>query len=52
VRLVAFKTRQDGRYDPPTLKDLWLESDQFYGVLHRWQADFLAEWESLPKAED
>ena len=52
VRLVAFKTRQDGHYDPPTLKDLWLESEQFYGVLHRWHADFLAESESLPKVSD
>jgi hypothetical protein len=52
VRLIAFKTRPDGRFDPSTLKDLWIESEQFYDVLHRWQADFLAEWESLPKVKD
>jgi len=52
VRLIGFKTGVNGRYDPSTLKDLWLESDQFYGVLHRWRADFLAEWKSSPKVKD
>jgi Immunity protein 42 len=52
VRLIGFRTKPDGRYDHSTLKDLWLESEEFYGVLHRWHSDFLAEWESLPKVRD
>lgn len=52
VRLVAFELGADGRYDPSTLADLWIESDQFYEVLRRWTQDFLAEWKSLPKVKD
>jgi hypothetical protein len=52
VRLIGFKTGPDGWCDPSTLKDVWLEGDQFYGVLHRWHVDFLAKWESLPKIKD
>jgi Immunity protein 42 len=49
VRLIAFKTRPDGRYDPETMNDLYLSSDEFYGVLQCWQAEFLSEWKALPK---
>jgi len=52
VRLVAFKLGAEGRYDPSTLADLWIESDQFYEVLRRWSQDVLAEWKSLPKVKD
>jgi len=52
VRLIGFRTRPDGRYDSSTLKDVWLEGEQFYGVLHRWHASFLAEWESFSKVKD
>jgi hypothetical protein len=51
VRLIAFTLGENGRYDPATLTDLWLESDHFYGVLEDWHSRFLAEWELLPKVE-
>jgi hypothetical protein len=49
VRLIAFKTEQTGRFDSATLSDLTLKSDDFYDVLRRWHAEFLSEWEALPK---
>lgn len=49
VRLIAFTLREDGKYDPPTLTDIWLESDHFYGVLQDWRSRFLGDWELLPK---
>ena len=52
VRLIAFKTREDGSCDPSTLKDVWLESEQFYGILRHWHDSFVDEWDSLPKIMD
>jgi hypothetical protein len=52
VRLIGFKTTPDGRFNSSTLRDVWLEGEQFYGVLHSWHASFLADWEALPKVKE
>ena len=50
VRLIAFKSRDDGyHHDPITLNDVWLEADKFYGILAEWTDAFEAEWMRLPK---
>lgn len=35
--------------DPPTVRDVWLKADEFYGILQRWHDAFLAEWAAAPK---
>jgi len=50
VRLIAFQPLEDGSHDPATLRDVWLGSDEFYGILQRWRDAFESEWASLPKA--
>jgi hypothetical protein len=52
VRLIGFKSDDTDRYDPATLKDIWLSSDDFYSVLSRWRDAFEAEWETAPKIRD
>ena len=52
VRLIGFKSGEDGMRDPSTLSDVWLSSEQFYGVLEKWQADFLTEWTASDKAPE
>jgi len=48
VRLVGFR-RSDYRHEPGTLRDVWLDSDQFYDVLQRWWTEFDAQWAAAPK---
>jgi hypothetical protein len=52
VRLIAFRTAESGLHDPATLKDQWLDGEQFYAVLREWRDAFEAEWASLPKVAD
>jgi len=48
VRLIGFK--HDGeRHIPATLREVWLESSQFYEVLCQWRDRILAEWLAAPK---
>jgi len=49
VRLIAFKSSSDGSYDPASLTEIWITSDNFYSVLECWHSSFLEEWTSLPK---
>jgi hypothetical protein len=51
VRLVAFVS-SDTLYDRPSLRDVWLSKDDFYGILQDWQTCFEAEWEAHPKSPD
>jgi hypothetical protein len=49
VRLIAFRTGQDGLHDAGTLSDKLLDADEYYGVLKQWHSSFEAEWISLPR---
>jgi len=51
VRLVAFKSVAGGSYDPATLRDVRLESDDFYGLLANWHSTFEKDWASSPKVD-
>jgi hypothetical protein len=31
---------------------VWLEANEFYGVLERWREEFEAEWVSAPKTNE
>jgi len=49
VRLLAFKGNPRHMYDPATLRDVCLESDNFYTLLRGWHDAFENQWASLPK---
>jgi hypothetical protein len=49
VRLIAFTGTPDFRYDPASLRDLWLPQDEFYDILQEWHDRFRDEWKSFPK---
>jgi hypothetical protein len=52
VRLIAFKVASSGSngyYVPGSLKDQWLDADEFYSILQRWRDAFEAEWTAMPK---
>lgn len=49
VRLIGFKSPEGYTYDPGTLSDLLIGSEQFYGTLQRWVDSFEEEWKNLPK---
>ncbi len=52
VRLIAFRSGQDGFPDPSTLRDVWMEAKLFYETLDRWRAAFETEWAKMPKREN
>lgn len=49
VRLIGFKSQDDFRHDPSTLRDVTLSAESFYGTLERWRTAFEREWEALPR---
>lgn len=49
VRVVAFKSAPDGGYDPATLRDARLATDEFYAILQEWHDAFEKEWASLAR---
>lgn len=51
VRLIGFKTLEDGSHDPATLGDAWMDADTYYGVLTQWRDAFENEWSSFPKSD-
>ena len=53
VRLIAFRCG-DGHfnYEPCTLRDVWLASDEYYDVLQKWSAAFEREWNATPKTPE
>lgn len=36
-------------YQPDSLREQWLSSDEFYGLLEEWRQAFLREYDALPK---
>jgi Immunity protein 42 len=49
VRVIAFQCGDSFLPDPSTLRDIWLTSDDFYGILQRWRDAFEADWAATPK---
>jgi hypothetical protein len=49
VRLIAYVNTPDYLYDPETLREVWLSSDDFYEVLQNWRDRFEAKWRAAPK---
>jgi hypothetical protein len=50
VRLIGFKSDPGGyHHNPATLRDVWLETDKFYGILQSWRDAFKSEWMAAPK---
>ena len=46
VRLIAYKSwDQDWHHDPASLRDVWLNADEFYGILQQWHDAFISEWQ-------
>lgn len=52
VRLIGFRRCEGQVHDPSTLRDVWLEADDFYDVLDRWRVAFETEWSALPKVSE
>ena len=55
VRLIADKPpreQNDYLHDPKTLRDVWLDADEFYGILEKWRDAFEAEWQAAPKISE
>ena len=52
VRLIAYVSTPDNLYDPATLRDVSLSSDDFYDILQDWRDRFEAEWMAAPKVPD
>jgi hypothetical protein len=50
VRVIGFKYDDQYRHIPSTLKDVWLDADQFYDVMGRWLAEFALQWSAATKA--
>jgi hypothetical protein len=47
VRIIADRSPKDYyeyRYDPETLRDVWIRADEFYEIVKQWRDAFLAEW--------
>lgn len=49
VRLLAFKIAERGDCLPEAVRDIWILSDQFYGILRVWRDKFVEEWQNAPK---
>lgn len=49
VRIVGFKRSRESYFCLDDLRDVWLDSGQFYGILEEWKAKFEAEWLAAPK---
>lgn len=44
VRVIGFQCKETDAPSPETIRDAWVDADDFYSVLAQWQAQFYAEW--------
>ena len=51
VRLIGFRSAETSLVDAGSLRDVWIEADDFYGMLQEWRRRFEEEWMSLSKAD-
>lgn len=49
VRLIAFKNTGHEDDVASTLAEVWMNTDEFYGLLDKWQSKFEAEWAAALK---
>lgn len=49
VRLIAFKNTSHQDDVGSTLAEAWMNADEFYGLLDKWQSRFEAEWAAALK---
>jgi len=49
VRLIAFSRAETAIVDPDSLREVWLDQKDFYGVLEEWYERFNSEWQSFSK---
>ncbi len=49
VRVVAFKNAGNQDEVASTLAEVWMNADEFYGLLNKWQGRFEAEWAAALK---
>lgn len=49
VRLIGFRSGEQGLADPSTVRDVWIEAETFYGVLDQWRSAFESAWAKMPK---
>ena len=49
VRLIAYVSTPDYLHDPETLREISLNSEDFYGILQNWHDLFEDEWKEMPK---
>jgi hypothetical protein len=49
VRVIAFQCHDGYLHDAATLRDVWLRSTDFYGVLEHWRNAFEMEWITAQK---
>jgi hypothetical protein len=49
VRLIAYKVETDFSALRDTVKDVWLEAVEFYGILECWRDAFETEWCATPE---
>lgn len=50
VRLIAFQTSEHSyHHNPSTLRDVWIDVDEYYGVLSDWCLTFKSAWASKPR---
>jgi hypothetical protein len=49
VRVIAFSSAGTATFDPDSLREVWLDQKDFYGVLEEWYERFNEEWLSLSK---
>jgi hypothetical protein len=49
VRLIAFKNEDNFDEVVRTLAEVWVSSDEFYGLLEKWQCGFEVEWAAALK---
>jgi len=52
VRLIAYVSTPDYVYDPESLMEVWLPSEDFYAILQSWRDRFEAEWREAHKVPD
>lgn len=49
MRLIAFSRAETAVVDPDSLREVWLDQKDFYGVLEEWYERFNSEWQSFSK---
>lgn len=52
VRLIAFTSQQSHKKTLQSVSEIWMDSEEYYGILAEWRDRFLNEWEATPKSSE